>query len=179
MNISRREAIKKAAMVFGGSFLVPDILKAWDSSPALNQDFRLSFEQEDTLEELCETILPTTDTPGAKAAGVPKFVRKMIADCHIKKDQEEFAAGLDQINQAARAQYQVPFAKATTEQRTAILKEVEASKSRFWSLAKQLTVTGYFTSEVGLTKATRYEQVPGAYDGAYPYKKGDKIFTGG
>jgi hypothetical protein len=44
-------------------------------------------------------------------------------------------------------------------------------------MIKQLTILGYFTSETGATKALRYEAVPGKYDGAYPYKKGDKAWA--
>ena len=47
----------------------------------------------------------------------------------------------------------------------------------WFTLFKQLTLTGYFNSELGLTKALRYVKIPGKYDGNFPYKKGDKAFA--
>jgi hypothetical protein len=179
MDISRREAIKKAALMLGGTLVLPDILKAWDGSPISNRNFRLTLNQEDTLAELCETIIPTTSTPGAKAAGVPAFVKKIVADCKPKKDQTLFAEGLDMLDNTCRKKYSTSFSSASAEQRTILLKEVEATGSDFWKLVKGETVTGYFTSEIGLTQNTRYDMAPGSYNGSAPYKKGDKIQTGG
>jgi hypothetical protein len=47
----------------------------------------------------------------------------------------------------------------------------------YFTMIKQLTIWGYFTSEVGMTKALRYIETPGKFDGAYPYKKGDKAWA--
>jgi Gluconate 2-dehydrogenase subunit 3 len=179
MDISRRNAIKRAAMMFGGSLLVPDILKAWDGSPISNPDFRLTLNQEDTLAEFCETIIPTTSTPGAKAAGVPAYIRKMVADCFTREKQGIFAEGLTMLDNVSRKQNGDAFAAISDAKRIALLKDVEASGSEFWKMAKQLVVSGYFTSEIGLTQNTRYDMSPGRYDGSAPYKKGDKIMTGG
>ena len=44
-------------------------------------------------------------------------------------------------------------------------------------MMKELTLTGFFTSEVGATKAVRYVAVPGRYEGSIPYKKGDKAWA--
>jgi Gluconate 2-dehydrogenase subunit 3 len=179
MDISRRDAIKRAALMLGGTFMLPDLVKAWDGTPANNPNFKFTLGQEDTLEEFCEMIIPTTSTPGAKAAGVPAFIRKMVADCHTMKDQKVFAEGLDLLDTQARRFYGTPFATTDPEKRTILLKETEATGSDFWKMAKNLVVTGYFTSEIGLTQNTRYEMAPGRYDGSAPYKKGDKIITGG
>ena len=54
----------------------------------------------------------------------------------------------------------------------------ETMPNHYYTMMKQLTIMGYFTSKEGRTGATRYEPVPGKYIGDYPYKKGDKIFTG-
>ncbi len=178
MDISRREAIKRAALMLGGAVILPDVLKAWDGTPVNNRNFRLTLNQEDTLAELCETIIPTTSTPGAKAAGVPAFVKKIVADCRPAKDQALLKEGLDMLDITCRKKYSTSFSAASMEQRIDLLKEVEATDSEFWKLVKSETVTGYFTSEIGLTQNTRYEMSPGSYDGSAPYKKGDKIVTG-
>lgn len=56
-------------------------------------------------------------------------------------------------------------------------RDVETPTPHWFTMFKQLTLTGYFNSEIGLTKALRYVKVPGKYDGNYPYKKGDKAFA--
>lgn len=58
-----------------------------------------------------------------------------------------------------------------------LYRDVEAPTPHWFTLFKQLTLTGYFNSELGLTKALRYVKIPGKYDGNYPYKKGDKAFA--
>ena len=198
--MDRREAIKRAALLVGGSIMMPDILKAWTSPTITNKAFRISLTQDQTLVELCETIIPTTDTPGAKAAGVADFVKKMLADCYEKKVSDAFMAGLDKLEAASNAQFGKSFADVTAEQRIILVKaaETQAIEERanfkkqqqaggvsstlpqaqpFFFIAKELTVTGYFTSEIGCTQALRYEPVPGRYDGALPYKKGDKAWA--
>ncbi len=53
----------------------------------------------------------------------------------------------------------------------------ETYPPHYYTLIKQLTLLGYFTSKEGATKALRYMDTPGKYDGAYPYKKGDKAWA--
>lgn len=53
----------------------------------------------------------------------------------------------------------------------------EGEANHFFTMLKQLTLTGFFTSEVGMTQALRYVKIPGKYDGNYPYKKGDRAFA--
>jgi hypothetical protein len=56
-------------------------------------------------------------------------------------------------------------------------KEMEGEPAHYYSMMKQMTLFGYFTSEIGQTKALNFLPVPGRYDGAYPYKKGDKAWA--
>jgi hypothetical protein len=51
-----------------------------------------------------------------------------------------------------------------------------AQNEYFFKTIKDLTITGYFSSEIGATQALRYEEIPGRYDGDLPYKKGDKAW---
>ncbi|HEX7753740.1 MAG TPA: gluconate 2-dehydrogenase subunit 3 family protein, partial [Niabella sp.] len=53
----------------------------------------------------------------------------------------------------------------------------ESFPPHYFSLMKQLTLWGYFTSKPGATQALRYMETPGKFDGAYPYKKGDKAWA--
>jgi Gluconate 2-dehydrogenase subunit 3 len=79
--------------------------------------------------------------------------------------------------------------KATPEERLALLIELDKEQKEFqktkkkedpthyFRMMKELTLTGFFTSEAGATKALRYDAVPGKYDGCLPYKKGDRAFA--
>lgn len=58
-----------------------------------------------------------------------------------------------------------------------LFREVELPPPHWFSLFKQITLTGFFNSELGCTQALRYVKIPGKYDGNYPYKKGDKAFA--
>jgi hypothetical protein len=49
--------------------------------------------------------------------------------------------------------------------------------NHYFRMMKELTLLGYFTSEIGSTQARRYVPVPGRYEGCIPYKKGDKAFA--
>ena len=197
--MNRRDAIKKAAIMMGGSFLMPDILKAWTHPMIENPKFRLTAAQDALIAEIAETIVPTTDTPGAKAAGVPNFIKKMLADCCRDKYSAYFMKELDAVEADTKTKFSKSFVDASVEQRTEILKIYEkkakdsmadfkkmqatwgepnmGTESPFFAAMKNLTVTGYFTSEIGCTQALRYEAVPGKFIGDYPYKKGDKAWT--
>jgi hypothetical protein len=188
-NISRREAIRKVAIMLGGTIALPDILKAWESPEIINVSEAFKTEQGYLIGQIAEAIIPTTDTPGAIAAGVPAFIEKMIADCYTKEIRDKFYADLDRFGSATN------YLSLSAEKRIEALKQLEADALKDRSLVKRiegstqlqpaplfdqlksLTITGYFTSEIGCTQALRYEQVPGRYDGDVPYKKGDRAWA--
>jgi len=141
------------------------------------------------LDEIAETILPTTSTPGAKAAKVGQFMTVMVNDCYEAKDQKTFREGMDKINELSKKEYSNNFMKLTPEQRHQLLVKLDAEakehqknkkpeeSAHYFRLMKELTLLGYFTSEIGSTQARRYVAVPGRYDGCVPYKKGDKAWA--
>lgn len=195
----RREAIKKAAILLGGTIALPDILKAWENPMILNPDFYVTPAQEAILAEVAETIIPTTTTPGAKAAGVAPFILKLLADCNPKPHSDYILQTLTQLDADAKAQFGTGFVETTPQNRIALLKiyeqkakdENQAFQALFksWNLPKgvgvspffptmkSMTISGYFTSEIGCTQALRYSQIPGGYE-SIDYKKGDKIWVG-
>ena len=67
--------------------------------------------------------------------------------------------------------------KNKTKQNELVKPDVEYEPEHWFHLFRQMTLTGYFNSKLGLTKALRYVKIPGRYDGEYPYKKGDKAFA--
>lgn len=141
------------------------------------------------LDEIADTILPATSTPGAKAAKVGQFMTVMVNDCYEEKDQKVFREGMDKLNKAAKDKFSNEFVKLTPQQRHDLLlaldkeqKDYTANRkedqpNHYFRMMKELTLLGYFTSEIGSTQARRYVPVPGRYDGCIPYQKGEKAFA--
>src|SRR5690606_30783602 len=142
-------------------------------------------------------ILPETSTPGAKEAGVGEFIPVMIRDCYDPHDQKAFIEGLYGVDDRAKKEFGKPFQQLSKDEQLQFVhlldkeaKEFQNERGKkqresneeelpnhFFHMLKQLTLTGFFTSEVGMTKALRYVKIPGKYDGEYPYKKGDRAFA--
>lgn len=190
MNMNRREAIQRVAMIIGGSVIGANLFLEGCTRPATKEVAELfKAESMDRLGDLAEAILPETDTPGAKEAGVGEFIPVMIRDCYTKEDQDSFMEGFYAVDEKADKEFSKPFAELTPEERLQFVhkldvesKKYQATKkegdpNHFFTMLKQLTLTGFFTSEVGMTKALRYVPIPGKYDGEYPYKKGDRAFA--
>lgn len=192
MNMTRREALMKMAVALGATVAGPRLLTA-----AFQPGPPVGFTPADLalLDEIGDTIIPPTDVPGAKAAGVGAFMAMMINDCYEADEQAVFKAGLKQLPADYAAKHGEPFLTGQPANRTAFLNELDreqrAHTSRirkerrdagllenggalhYFRLMKELTLLGYFTSEIGSTQAMRYIEVPGRFDGDAPYIKGD------
>jgi hypothetical protein len=113
----------------------------------------------------------------------------MVTDCYEEKDQQIFSEGLNKIDTASKSKYSKSFIEVTPEERTALFNEInkelktyneqkkEGDPNHYFAMMKQLTLLGYFTSEIGATQALRYVAVPGKYEGCIPYKKGDRAWA--
>lgn len=176
------------AALTGGVFIGGELLTGCKSGPIVGG---ATFGEADTafLDEVAETILPATKTPGAKAAKVGQFMVVMVNDTYEDKDQKIFHEGIGKLEEACKKANAKSFLEASPEQRTALLngldkeaKDYQKSKkpedaAHYFTMMKQLTLFGFFTSKEGATQALRYIAVPGKYDGAYPYKKGDRAWA--
>ncbi|HQY06832.1 MAG TPA: gluconate 2-dehydrogenase subunit 3 family protein, partial [Lacunisphaera sp.] len=142
------------------------------------------------LDEIGETIIPATNIPGAKAVGVGAFIAMMVADCYAADAQAEFKTGLARLPADYKARYDENFIGGKKEHRTAFLNTLDAeqraytagrnrtvSPPHYFRILRELTILGYFTSEIGATQAVHYLEVPGRYDGNVPYQKGDVLFV--
>lgn len=151
-----------------------------------------SFTEEDTvslLSEVAETIIPETDTPGAKAAGVGPFIAMMLQECYEEEDQKLVLDGLAALNKRSKDELGDIFTGLSPENRAALLTTIDKERidynkkkkgddpPHYFTLIKELTVTGYFTSEPGATQALQYVPVPGKYEGCIPFNEGDKVWA--
>jgi hypothetical protein len=165
----RRKSIQNIALLAGGLLALPTWAKAWslDSLPMVGKS--LNPAAENTLALIIETIIPESDTKGAKSLGVPAFVNTMLADCYEKKVVENVEKGLAMVEKLAIERYQQSFASLTTPQKEQLLlsleKETDSNLKDFYSLIKNLTIQGYTSSEYVQTNFLKYEMAPGHYYG--------------
>lgn len=170
--MNRREALRSVAFAAGGFATLPAWAKEWNLSTIKAPGALFSHEQERLLYIVADTIIPTTDTPGANELGVPVFIEKMLTDCYEKDVQENFKVGLNTTEKIAKAMYSKAFGDCDVNQRKEILKTMqnatEQSQKDFFALAKSLTILGFTTSEYVQTKYLRYNPIPGHYYGCVP-----------
>jgi hypothetical protein len=205
--MNRRDAISRVALIMGGAVIGADFFISGCKTTSKQVNALFTEDHVAFLNEVADTILPTTSSPGAKAANVGQFMAVMVQDCYAPKDQQTFVDGIGKLNDASQKKYNAKFIDMNPQQRTDLLvaldkeqkdytadrnKQLDADKlkhkddpkykapgipNHYFRMMKELTLLGYFTSEIGATKALRYVAVPGRYDGCVPYKKGDKAWA--
>lgn len=128
---------------------------------------------------MAEVIIPATDTPGASEAGVTEFVAALVDGWLDDDDRDRFLAGLDTVDPAARGRFGAAFADCTPDEQAALVSDLDADLTRlrddpdadetehFFHDVKRFTLTGYFTSEVGL-EAIGYRTTFRAFEGCAP-----------
>ena len=118
----------------------------------------LTARQNEVVVALTELIIPETDTPGAKAARVNRFVDAVLHDAP-PADRETFLRGLAWIDARSRALFKKDFLAATAAEQTALLTTLSSDRNQaaedaigveFFQAIKSMTINGYYTSEIGL-----------------------------
>lgn len=202
----------RVAVLAGATLSLPALADTLEASAArrtlTGKPVFLTADQDATVAELADTILPTTKTPGAKAARVNETIDVILKDCYTAADQQRFVEGLAQTNKLSQEAYGKAFVQLDPQQRIEVVKKLEADAkqqlaamnakasasatgaaadsqapkenkrySPFFTMLKDLTLTTYFTSEIGATQALEYVAVPGRYDGCVPLKPGQKAWA--
>lgn len=190
----RRQAIQRLLILSGTVAAAGSLLTGWEyrrlhKSP----DWTFFAEHETLLAELAETILPATDTPGAKATGVPAFIGYMVKTGLDVKSQNNFIDGLRDLAGFCQSKFGKPFEQCSPPERAQVLTHFEdavrplhplvgkvkirlAGKPFFTSL-RDLTIIGYCTSEAGATQGLAYDYVPGGCESCLPYVNGQKSWA--
>ena len=182
-SINRRQALQRVAVLLGGAISAPTLAgvlsaatrRAWAASPPWAPR-TLSAAQLELVATVAEHIIPETDTPGARAAGVHRFVDALLSDHYAAAERDRFVAGLADVDARARSAHGQAFAQCAPEQRIALLTELDArayAASRgedgwFFRRMKELTLVGYYTSEIGAMQELHVSPF-GAYHGDIPY----------
>jgi hypothetical protein len=189
--IDRREAIRRVTLLLGGAALIGSsgfiaaCERAQQRAAGTSTAGGGTFTAKDIafLDEVAETILPATKTPGAKAAHVGAFMAVMVTDGYTERDQGIFRDGMKTLDEAS-------FMAATPAQRLARVEQLDREQKaytdkkkpddppHFFRQMKELTLLGYFTSEIGYTQAMRYRETPGRFDPCVPYTPGETAWAG-
>lgn len=164
------------------------------------------FSSEDMMlfNEVAEVIIPRTDTPGAKDANVGLIALVLANDCYTPAERDVFIKGLQSLNKQAQEKYGKAFLLLSPGQKTEFVHLLDAEAKtynkaqkvyymsakpddiyggreqappHYFTMLKQLTIFGFFTSKEGATKVLRYEAIPGKYNGDLEYKKGDRAWA--
>ena len=219
--ITRREAVLRVTALLGGvAILGGSSFVSGCRAERVASDDDFSADDIAFLDEVAETILPETSTPGAKAAKTGAFMATMVRDSYYAPDQKIFRSGFAKIDDATKKAHNVTFMKATPQQRLDVLTAIDreqqsymkaiedeqrkrslawlsdqqkqgsagtdagaatkASDSptrHYFRMMKELALVGYFTSELGATKAMRYVEAPGRYDPCVPMIPGERIWA--
>jgi hypothetical protein len=187
--MDRREAVQYISLLLGGTIVGGSaFLSSCKSDTGKEGEF--STDDIAYLDEVANTILPdTAASPGAKAAKVGAFMTVMVNDCYEEKDQKIFHDGMKKLNDFSKKTYDNSFMKLNDQQKHDLLVKLDAEQKQYskdkkkddpahyFRMMKELTLLGYFTSEIGCTKARRYIETPGKFEGCVPYKKGDKAWA--
>jgi hypothetical protein len=185
MAMNRREAVWRIAVLMGGAMVGSELLMSGQTIPDKAPTPAFTDADRALLDEIGETIVPATDIPGAKAVNIGAFMTMMVNDCYNDRQHAVFAEGLGKIDDACKAKYGTSFMASTPAQRTELANALDSQQkahnetrakgdpAHYFRMMKELAILGYFTSEIGCTQAVKYVEVPGAYHGDVPYKKGD------
>ena len=184
--MDRRELLKMIVAATGAARVGLPALAQGQAQAAAT---KIHFSDADvgTLDEIAETILPRTKTPGAKDAGTGAFMATFVSDCYTARQQATFRAGLADIDKRAGGR----FVSLAPQARTELLRTLDAEARKhavevtetgtaeageamphYFTMIKQLAIFGFFTSKVGATEVLRYVAVPGRYDGDLAYVPG-------
>jgi hypothetical protein len=173
-----RRTFVQLATTFGLSLTVPGHAA---KSPA-----PLTADEWTLIGEVSELIIPTTDTGGALAAGVPDFVKMMLSDWFSPAERENFIAGLHEFSAGAFKKHGKKFGDLTASQKDQYFGELLATaeggatapRTPFVVLMKRLTIFGYYTSELGATTELRQHMAAAQYEPAAVVKPGDRADSG-
>ena len=228
MLLTRREALKRAALALGGVLSAPTLTAVLAASERGDELLGgapvLSAAQRRLVLDMAERIIPTTDTPGARAARVDGFIEIMLAEYYPEEERKRFLAGLRRVEERSRRAFGKSFAQLATKQQTAVVEalnraaypspqargdaaqppqspvmqegRVETGRSHgsealvasgavtldrdwdpedvggrsFFRTLKELTLVGYYTSEIGATQELRVNPM-GAWRADIPYSE--------
>jgi hypothetical protein len=172
--VNRRALLLGAVVLLGGAAALTRFQRK-PSGAAESGGPGMSSERFALLEQVTEVMIPPTDTPGAIAAGVPAFIRQMLAEWASSSSRADIGGVLEGVDRAAWARFGAAFVELPPERRHAVVRafdeELTGRQDPAYGKFKYLVLAGYYLSEVGATQELRYELIPGAWRGCVPFSE--------
>ncbi|MEH6581355.1 MAG: gluconate 2-dehydrogenase subunit 3 family protein [Halioglobus sp.] len=175
--MNRRELLQKAGIILGATVSLPvsRAVLAGVQAPAISPSAGgLSVGSLGTISAVSARIIPATDTPGAIEAKVPEFVDLIYRDWYTPLEQTQFITAERAFLALSKEKYKQDFEECSSEQQDEFLglcesrvKEETAPEGFYFKTMKELTVLGYYTSEIGAKQELSYNPVPMRYKGDY------------
>ena len=186
--MKRREAIKTISLAACGSALFAACVREARHASVSLENMTITGDEEALLAEVCETIIPETDMPGAKTLNIHHFVLKMVDDCHSPKEREDFLMGLRDLDTFSKQTVSKNFSNASEEDREKVLLSIDQAEPVlvegkpstlpvFYSLTKRHTIQGFAQSQYIMTEVLKHNMIPGRFDGCIEIKDPKDIQT--
>lgn len=125
----------------------------------------LDDHQNQTVIALTELIIPQTDTPGAKAALVNRYIDLLLRDGEAKQ-RDEFIANLNWLDGYSLRSGAAPFVHLPETRQVALLETLDAggpgieAGQQFFRSLKALTARIYYATEPGFRELNKGGRVP-------------------
>ncbi|HEY0529213.1 MAG TPA: gluconate 2-dehydrogenase subunit 3 family protein [Gemmatimonadaceae bacterium] len=186
--MNRRDAMKTAGVLIGGvlvtsnGFLIACAREESKTAATANGKV-LSADNQALIEEIADTLLPTTpSSPGAKAAGAGAAINVLLTDCYEPEAQKKVIDGLEEFRKTCRNRFGKDFVALPQASREQLLREIDAEAQKvgerhYFSVVRDLSKQAYFSSEIGVTKALRYVMTPGKWVGCVPLQPGQPAWA--
>jgi hypothetical protein len=189
--MNRRKAIGRIAIAGTGACLLLAGYKwyDWTKTP----DIHYLEQHKELITALAETIIPATDTPGAREAGVGDFIVIMIRDCTDRMSANKFIDGMKDLAQYCRNHFDKPYEQCSASDQQTVLRYFEKKGTpykgiigkaqdaylgrSFFTTLKQYTVEGYCSSQPGATRGLSYLYVPGSFHGCIFLQPGQRSWA--
>src|ERR1044072_6284657 len=129
MHINRRTEIRQLFIISAGAAILPACVN--DKKPKASDftNLPITTKDEDMMEALAATSIPTTDTPVAKEVAAHRFALRMVNDLGKKEQREQFVRGLKQFQDKVQRQYGKAYEKCTAQEQEKIVAAATAAKA--------------------------------------------------
>ncbi len=188
--MKRRDAIRNVVLLMGSALTVSS-LSVFNSGCAPSKKPEsgvFSADDKNFFNTIGDIIIPQTDSPGAKEAGVGAVIAVLLEDCYQPEDREKVLKCLKEIENLGIENFDKQFTVLNLDQQTSLIGTLDSDAYTFeakdqtnihqgYKIIKELTMLSYFTSEPGTTQALNYIMTPGRFDGCVDLKLGQKAWA--
>ncbi|MEX2234210.1 MAG: gluconate 2-dehydrogenase subunit 3 family protein [Cyclobacteriaceae bacterium] len=166
--MNRRDTIKQLMLATGSLVALPAWANEWSTAGLLHRS-SFSFQAQETLAAVADTIIPAGNSIGALSVGVDKFLQKLIDNCYEKEMRDNVNTQLAALDTGAQSLHGKSFKDFDQQQREEMLLKLSTSEitaeQDFFKLIKSETIRGFNTSREVMVNYLHFKQVPGHYYG--------------